>query len=284
MTSNMASVMRMRSTRTHVNVILSCAGAALVFSVGLCGCKKSPHAAARKNFDEGRRLYLAGQSEEAVAFFSKAICLDPSCADAYSYRGDICFRRGDYDLAVADHTQVVLLLPSDGFGYYSRGLALLEQGKYQRATDDFSEAIDLGMKDPSAYARRGFAFFRLGMYTEAIADIDTYLQSEPVDAEAAYHTRGAAYASKGNGPAAIRDFTRAIEIDPAYARAYFGRAVAYLDSGRWSLAQADLEEALKLGLPDEVLDEARSALQLARDHVETGAGSNDTIDAPPTSP
>jgi len=45
---------------------------------------------------------------------------------------------------------------------------------------------------------------------------------------AAYHTRAIAYYHKGNYDNSISDYTKTIEINPKFSKAYLERAVLYL--------------------------------------------------------
>ena len=64
--------------------------------------------------------------------------------------------------------------------------------------------------------------------------------------EVAYTNRGEAYASKKELDLAIADYTKAIEINPKYARAYDGRGVAYTSKGDYPRAVADVTRAVEL--------------------------------------
>ncbi len=46
-----------------------------------------------------------------------------------------------------------------------------------------------------------------------------------------YYNRGNAYGKKGQYDKAISDYTKAIEINPSYAKAYYNRGVAYIKEG-----------------------------------------------------
>ena len=46
---------------------------------------------------------------------------------------------------------------------------------------------------------------------------------------------------------ALEDFTRAIELDDKYAKAYFNRGLVYIAFEEYKLAYADLKIALDLG-------------------------------------
>ncbi|MDB5464100.1 MAG: hypothetical protein JWP28_3383 [Phenylobacterium sp.] len=66
----------------------------------------------------------------------------------------------------------------------------------------------------------------------------------PKDAEE-FSRRGAASAARRDFPAAIADFSRAIELEPTKGRPYHDRALARWNNGQPVLAMADLDQALK---------------------------------------
>ncbi|MFO7168452.1 MAG: tetratricopeptide repeat protein [Chloroflexota bacterium] len=63
---------------------------------------------------------------------------------------------------------------------------------------------------------------------------------------AAYAARGDAHARTGNRTLALEDYTRAITIDPAHARAYLGRALVAFAQREYELAIADYDRYLAL--------------------------------------
>jgi tetratricopeptide (TPR) repeat protein len=66
----------------------------------------------------------------------------------------------------------------------------------------------------------------------------------------AYNNRGSAYDDKGNIEQAVRDYTKAIEINPEYDAAYYNRSFAQERKGRLPQALADMEKAARL-VPDD---------------------------------
>lgn len=60
----------------------------------------------------------------------------------------------------------------------------------------------------------------------------------------AWAYRGAALIDAGNDDAALRDFARALELDPWFAETYGNRAVIYMHRGMWREALADCDAAL----------------------------------------
>jgi tetratricopeptide (TPR) repeat protein len=63
----------------------------------------------------------------------------------------------------------------------------------------------------------------------------------------AYNNRGVAYVLIGQYDQAISDYTKAIEINPEFARAYNNRGVAYYFKGKYKKAWVDVSKAQSLG-------------------------------------
>ena len=74
---------------------------------------------------------------------------------------------------------------------------------------------------------------------KAISDYTTAIQIDPAYTKA-YYNRGVSYAWLNSHPAAILEFSKAIELDPEYALAYCERAMSYKQLGCLDLAQQDL--------------------------------------------
>ena len=63
----------------------------------------------------------------------------------------------------------------------------------------------------------------------------------------AYNNRGVANYYLKQYPAAVEDFTKAIELNPTWADAFANRAEAYRALGQEDNAEADEERAKELG-------------------------------------
>ena len=62
-----------------------------------------------------------------------------------------------------------------------------------------------------------------------------------------YYTRGLEHSKNGNHKLAIEDYTRAIELKPDYAEAYYNRGGAFLRLGEREKAKSDLTTARNMG-------------------------------------
>ena len=74
----------------------------LIGFVLIVGCAGSPEEDASAYFKQGVANAEAGDFEQAIENYSKAIELDPSHAQAYSYRGGAYVFSGEYELAKQD--------------------------------------------------------------------------------------------------------------------------------------------------------------------------------------
>ena len=97
-----------------------------------------------------------------------------------------------------------------------------------------------------AYNNRGTAYGELGNYQQAIKDFTKAIELNPQYAMA-YYNRGLTYGRNlGNYQQAIKDYTKAIQLNPQDAMAYYKRGLAYAKSGDAQKALENLKIAAKL--------------------------------------
>ena len=58
----------------------------------------------------------------------------------------------------------------------------------------------------------------------------------------AYNNRGIAYGDLGKYEQAIRDYNKAIELDPQYANTYYNRGILYQTLDKITEAEADFKK------------------------------------------
>ena len=63
-----------------------------------------------------------------------------------------------------------------------------------------------------------------------------------------YYTRGLAHSKKGEVKLAIEDYTKAIELNPDYADAFYNRSKAWLHLGKPEKAKSDMAAASSIGI------------------------------------
>jgi len=78
----------------------------------------------------------AGQTEQALADFTKAISLDPNYAQAYANRGLVYRKSNQLDLALADFNKALSIDPNYAPAYVGRGSVYSQQGRHEQALAD----------------------------------------------------------------------------------------------------------------------------------------------------
>ena len=63
-----------------------------------------------------------------------------------------------------------------------------------------------------------------------------------------YYTRGLEHSRNGDHKLAIKNYTKAIELKPDYADAYYNRSKAWLHLGEEEKAKADMQTASSIGI------------------------------------
>ena len=96
-----------------------------------------------------------------------------------------------------------------------------------------------------SYSNRGAAYANKKQYDEAISDYSKATELNPEYATAFYN-RAIAYANKQSYDNAILDFSKVIGLNPDDSAAYVGRATAYANKKRYDRAISDYTKAIEL--------------------------------------
>jgi tetratricopeptide (TPR) repeat protein len=193
------------------------------------------------------QVYLARrQFARAAKQVRTAMRLRPPVPVVVGYhveRGRSLLRDRRYEEALRACAAALKLSPRDPLPHELRGRALLALGRYESAERAFTQYLQRGGKEASDVFRgRGLARMKLARYPEAVEDYTRALERAP-DAEV-YHHRGWAYFFSDAWQLALRDFTKAIALDPNAGDAYTGRGLARVMLGQYRGAVADAGTAL----------------------------------------
>jgi tetratricopeptide (TPR) repeat protein len=171
---------------------------------------------------------------------------------AYSVRAYCLFQKEQFKEAIADYTRALQLKPDDPSVHYNRATAWLRTGRLDEAIDDYSEVIRIEPNHPetfNAYLYRGKALFEKKDNEHSIKDFSKALAMQP-QSDAALQSRGSAYFNKKDYEKAILDYRAAIEIDSADPYPFLCLAGCYALTGRKPEALDHLRKCLELGWSD----------------------------------
>ena len=237
-------------------------------------CSNSPRISPRRTWIAVACTPTEADYPAALAEFDRAIELQPSLVEAYLQRGNAWYEIGDHVGAVEDFSTALRLEPKVVGPHLGRANALRDSDHPEQALADYGEAIRLAPDNADAWFQRAIAQHRLDqfvaertdwttairldpdlfwlygaiyrhghLYEELRSDHRIALRHEP-DGAKAYFNRGEAHRYRGRYCAAIRDFTRALDLRPGYDEALLGRGIWYAlgaDDG----AIADLSQVLQ---------------------------------------
>jgi len=157
--------------------------------------------------------YRAGQLDKAASQAAEAVKQDPRNARALQLLGNIEFALNNFG-AAEEHLHTALGLQGDFDTAYSLALAYLSQHKLAETKLLFDELLNDMGSTPQLHVLIARAYRETGYLDDA-----------------------------------IREFKKAIELDPHYPRVHYYLALAYLNQGekeRFSTAQALFEQELAI--------------------------------------
>ena len=159
----------------------------------------------------------------------------------------------EFEQKVLDMTDRNLLL--------SRALDYYHIRDFENAIWDMTHLIHMNGSDPLAYILRAqcrFAQLEVSRTTASASDlrlgylmvVQDYSKASDLmpDAPFLYYNIGCVQVQLADYSAAQRSFSRALELDPHFPSAYYGRGVAYILGGQIEKGLSDLSQAGEYGL------------------------------------
>jgi tetratricopeptide (TPR) repeat protein len=199
----------------------------------------------------GVKLFEAGQVQEALAEFDRAIAAAPYFAWAWFNRAGCRAHLGEHQSAIEDCTRAIELNPTWMPAWNSRGLSHLALGQHAQAHADFERAVALDATDVTLYYNRAIAAFGLGRPDQALADLNVVICRDP-NHTAAIFQRAIVLATLGKPELSRDDYRRVTELDPGHADAWRELGTNHYFAGQLAEAINALSHCLSIR-PDEVL-------------------------------
>lgn len=190
---------------------------------------------------------MAGDLEQALEQFSRAMHEDPNYSEYYNERGSVLLRMGRVEEALADYFRAIELTPPyfevfvnlgscyrimerwpDAEAAFSRALDLEPkcvaalvglaevaetQGKLDHAADAYTAALSLVPDRWDLLASRAVVNFQRELVAASIADLDRAIERAPSNADL-FQNRGIALSYLGQADAARGDFEKYLSLAP----------------------------------------------------------------------
>lgn len=181
--------------------------------------------AARKEFDKGVKSDHAGDRDEAIRHYQKALRIAPEFYPARNNLGSDYLNQGNMTAAAAEFEHVMKSNPSDAAAYFNIANVFLLTGRYRQSLE---EALQGLTREPNS------AFGHLVL--------------------------GSAYQRVGEVAQAERALRRALELDPKLSTPHLVLVNLYLSQHRETDASAELRTFLRDFPSDPYAPKARGLL------------------------
>lgn len=222
-----------------------------------------------KMINQGATNYEAGDYEEAVKFFDRALEVKPQDTTAALYAGVSAQQMGDQDLSATYFYKLVESGHADKDVYntlisYERDV----KEDLEKAGTLIKKAQEKFPEDPNFKKQEVSLLLKEGKTAEAKEELQEAIAAEPDNADL-YFNLGFLNEELGDKNAAVEAYKKALEVDPNHANSAFNLAVIHYNRA------ADLvKQANNLGISaadrkkeKELLKQANERFQEALPHL-----------------
>jgi tetratricopeptide (TPR) repeat protein len=212
-----AQVVRVRIGQTVEASLVLGAGAG---AGGAEAAKKN--AELKKAFDDGVAASRAGNQDEAIAAFTRAVEVNPACYDCYYNIGFAQAQKKDYEKAEASFKKAIELKPDYSEAYSGLANIYNAQRKFDEAAAASAKANELGggaaagaagAGSADAMFNQGVILWNAGKVADAKKQFEAVIAANPNHAEAHYQL-GMALVNEGNLAGAVAEFESYLKLSP----------------------------------------------------------------------
>jgi len=186
-----------------------------------------------------------GEHGAAIADLDAVIAIYPELPDAFYCRAVSHWGLQDFDSALADCDRSLRLRADSDDAQYLRCVCLKQLGRREEAIESLNVLLARNPRYALAHYCRATLVYMRGDFSAAIADLDVYLQAEPLN-YGGLLLRGLAAHYENRQNEALEFLTRAIEVNPTSGSTYCRRALVFKSLGRTKEAADDLDKGRSL--------------------------------------
>ncbi len=151
----------------------------------------------------------------ALAYYNRAVRLDPELFEAYCGLGWLYYEMGDYDVALVLFEQAHELQPTNPELLDHVGWVQLLLGNFREALDCFNRALRLEPDCDFFQSHQGAALFHMGLFEHARIQLEEVLTRDPIPLVEAFarYVLGLVYREEGHEQQALEQIELASEVD-----------------------------------------------------------------------
>ncbi|HRG39187.1 MAG TPA: tetratricopeptide repeat protein [Bacteroidia bacterium] len=191
-------------------------------------------------------LYLyVGQNTQSIEYINKALKIDQYNAKAYFMKGMNYKDLKDTARAISSMRTAIEQDKNYYHAYMQVGLMFAAR-KDPLALDYYKSATHLAPNSSEAWYATGKFYQDVEDWDNAINTYNALATADAKNKSVRYNLGVIYLLNLKKYPLALEQFTQAIESDPDYLEAYYGRGITYKTMGNTSQAAADFEQCLRI--------------------------------------
>ena len=130
-------------------------------------------------FNLGLKQVSAGEFQQAIASWEKALNIDPNLSEAWHNRGSALGRLGNYQAAIDSFENALAIDPHNYQAWNDRAHALYQLEQWIEAVNSWNNALKIVPGNHLFWYNRGCALEQLEQWSEAIASYERSLEIKP---------------------------------------------------------------------------------------------------------
>ncbi|MDN5212014.1 tetratricopeptide repeat protein [Fulvivirgaceae bacterium BMA12] len=210
--------------------------------VGLVSCSPSE----QELLNAGISKFETENYEDAVAYFDKALALNPKNIKTYNAKSFALFALKKYEKVVENNLEAIKFDSSDYKPYYNMANARLELNQVEAAIKDYAKALQIKPNEADIYLNRGTGYYRLGAYFEAIQDFN-FAQKLDENLPFVFYNRAKTYLKVDSIDLAIEDLTKMVTMMPNHGEAHYWLGLSRILQGNSEEGCLSLKKSRAMG-------------------------------------
>ncbi|MFO8113406.1 MAG: tetratricopeptide repeat protein [Desulfosalsimonadaceae bacterium] len=175
----------------------------------------------------GDAFYQAGQLDEALAEYERALAIDPENVNVHNSIGVCHGDREDWDSALVSFDRAIELDPEDAFAIYNAGYIYMQKGDCEKALGYFQRAMKTDDNIFELLFQTGRALYELGRFEEALSYLQQALSKNETPGNLVYRAMGDCNMALDHTDEAIKAYNTALKQRPDDAHSLSALALCY---------------------------------------------------------
>lgn len=173
---------------------------------------------------------------------------------------------GNHDQAIAAFQKALEMAPDEPVIFAAIAKAQYDMGQNDEALASYEKAIGFDAYNPDLFMNRGVVLNALGRVEEARESFKKSAELNPANAGQTYYNLGATLVNSGDTSGAVEAFRQSIASDPNYAEAYYQLGICLSgDPESVPDAIAALEKYIEIGNKPDQVDVAKQIIMVLQE-------------------